>query len=126
MWTGPIFDADIAGRMTIERAIELCAGKEDDYPSDWSELDIEHSQREIERSVRHISESLLNYFQATIYLLRLMIWESPLVLDKSSMKKLKTGLEERGFRMARCQMPEPMFATDADWNTVLEVTRLAE
>jgi len=43
-----------------------------------------------------------------------------------SMKKIKSGLENRGFKMAHCQMPEPMFATDADWETVLEVVRSAE
>jgi len=126
MWIGPIFDADIAGRMTIEKAIELCAGREDDYPNDWSELDIEHSQREIERSVRHISESaeLLSGDHLLIAVDGLGIAAG--VGQIPSMKKLKAGLEERGFRMARCQMPEPMFATDADWSTVLEVTRLAE
>ena len=126
MWIGPIFDADIAGRMTVERATELCAGREDDYPKDWSDLDIEHSQREIERSVRHISESaeLLSGDHLLIAVDGLGIAAG--VGQIPSMKKLKAGLEERGFRMARCQMPEPMFATDADWNTVLEVTQLAE
>tara|TARA_B100000945_G_scaffold37093_2_gene25074 strand:- start:8096 stop:9295 length:1200 start_codon:yes stop_codon:yes gene_type:complete len=126
MWTGPIFDADIAGRMTVERAIELCAGREEDYPDDWTELDIEHSQREIERSVRHISESadLLSGEHLLVAIDALGIAAG--VGQIPSMKKLKSGLEGRGFRMARCQMPEPMFATDADWETILEVTRLAE
>ncbi len=43
-----------------------------------------------------------------------------------SMKKIKTGIENAGFRMARCHMPEAMFATDADWQTVLDVTKSAE
>ena len=126
MWTGPIFDADIAGRMTVERAIELCAGREEDYPDDWTELDIEHSQREIERSVRHISESadLLSGEHLLVAIDALGIAAG--VGQIPSMKKLKSGLECRGFRMARCQMPEPMFATDADWETILDVTRLAE
>ena len=126
MWTGPIFDADIAGRMTVERAIELCAGREEDYPDDWTELDIEHSQREIERSVRHISESadLLSGEHLLVAIDALGIAAG--VGQIPSMKKLKSGLESRGFRMARCQMPEPMFATDADWETILDVTRLAE
>ena len=78
---GSNFDADIAGRMTIERAIELCA-KEDDYPEDWSELDIEHSRERL-REVLDTYLNLQNYFQATTCLLRLMDWELPLVLDKS-------------------------------------------
>ena len=42
------------------------------------------------------------------------------------MKKMKAGLEKAGFRMARCHMPEAMFATDADWETVLNVAKSAE
>ena len=38
----------------------------------------------------------------------------------------KSGLENAGFKMSRCQMPEAMFATDADWETVLNVTRSAK
>lgn len=126
MWTGPLFDAEIAGRMTIEKAIQLCAGKEDDYPEDWDEVDIEHSRREIERSVRHISQSadLLSQEHLLIAIDDLGIAAG--IGQIPSMKKLKSGLEERGFKMARCHMPEPMFATDADWQTVLEVARLAK
>ena len=39
---------------------------------------------------------------------------------------MKSGLEERGFKIARCQMPEPMFATNADWGTVIEVAKSVE
>ena len=46
MWTGPLFDAEIAKRMTVERALELCAVREEDLISDWDERDIEHSKRE--------------------------------------------------------------------------------
>jgi tRNA G26 N,N-dimethylase Trm1 len=42
------------------------------------------------------------------------------------MKKIKSGLEDAGFRMARCHMPEAMFATDADWETVLNIIRSAD
>ena len=43
-----------------------------------------------------------------------------------SMKKMKLGLENAGYRMARCHMPEAMFATDADWETVLKVAKSTE
>ena len=126
MWIGPIFDADIAGRMTIERAIELCAGKEEDYPANWTDIDIEHSKREIERSVRHISESaeLLSGEHLLVALDEIGIAAE--IGQIPSMKKIKSGLEDRGFKMAHCQMPEPMFATNADWQTVLEVARSAK
>jgi tRNA G26 N,N-dimethylase Trm1 len=126
MWTGPIFDAEIAGRMTIERAIELCAGKEEDYPENWTDIDIEHSKREIERSVRHISESaeLLSGDHLLVALDEIGIAAE--IGQIPSMKKIKSGLENRGFKMAHCQMPEPMFATNADWQTVLEVAKSAK
>jgi len=126
MWTGPIFDSDIASRITKQKAIELCSGKTEDYPDDWTDLDIEHSRREIERSVVHISESAELLAKEHLLVAVNDLGIAAQIKHIPSMKKLKTGLEERGFKMARCHMPEAMFATDADWNTVLEIARLAE
>ena len=126
MWTGPIFDSEIAGRMTVERGIELCAGRSDDLPEEWNEIDIEHSQREIERSLRYISQSaeLLSGEHLLVAVDNLGVAAG--VGQIPSMKKMKAGLEKAGFRMARCHMPEAMFATDADWETVLNVAKSAE
>ena len=126
MWTGPIFDSDIASRITKQKAIELCSGKKEDYPDDWTELDIEHSRREIERSVVHISESAKLLAKEHLLVAVNDLGIAAQIKHIPSMKKLKAGLEERGFKMARCHMPEAMFATDADWSTVLEIARLAE
>ena len=126
MWTGPIFDSDIASRITKQKAIELCSGRKEDYPDDWTELDIEHSRREIERSVVHISESAELLAKEHLLVAVNDLGIAAQIKHIPSMKKLKAGLEERGFKMARCHMPEAMFATDADWNTVLEIARLAE
>jgi tRNA (guanine26-N2/guanine27-N2)-dimethyltransferase len=126
MWTGPIFDANIAGRMTAEKAIALCSGKGEDLPEDWDDIDIEHSKREIERTVRHIAESaeLLSQEHLLIAVDELGIAAG--VGQIPSIKKIKSGLEDAGFKMSRCHMPEAMFATNADWQTVLEVTRSAK
>mgnify|MGYP001217671745 FL=1 len=126
MWTGPLFDAEIAGRLTVERALELCAGKKEDYPENWTEHDIEHSKREIERSVRHIAESA--ELLSTDHLLVAIdsLGNAAGIGQIPSMKKMKAGLEKKGYKMCRCQMPEPMFATDADWDTVIEVAKSAE
>ena len=126
MWTGPIFDSDIASRITKEKAIELCSGRKEDYPDDWTELDIEHSRREIERSVVHISESAELLAKEHLLVAVNDLGIAAQIKHIPSMKKLKSGLEERGFKMARCHMPEAMFATNADWNTVLEIARSAE
>ena len=126
MWTGPIFDSDIASRITKQKAVELCSGRKEDYPDDWTELDIEHSRREIERSVVHISESAELLAKEHLLVAVNDLGIAAQIKHIPSMKKLKSGLEERGFKMARCHMPEAMFATNADWNTVLEIARSAE
>ena len=126
MWTGPIFDKEIAGRITCEKALELCAGREEDYPADWDEIDIEHSRREIERSVVHISESANLLSQDHLLVAVNDLGIAAKIKHIPSMKKLKSGLEKEGFEMARCHMPEAMFATNADWDTVLKVAKLAE
>ena len=126
MWIGPIFDSDIAGRMTVERAIELCAGHDGDLPDDWDDTDIEHSQREIERSVRYLSDSAELLSQNHLLVAVDDLGVAAGVGQIPSMKKMKLGLEKAGFKMSRCQMPEAMFATDADWKTVLDVTRSVE
>ncbi len=126
MWTGPLFDAEIAGRMTVEKAMELCAGKTEDYPEDWTEFDIENSQREIERSVRHISESAELLSQEHLLVAIDSLGVAAGIGQIPAFKKMKSGLEERGFKIARCQMPEPMFATNADWGTVIEVAKSVE
>ena len=126
MWTGPLFDADIAGRMTVDRAIELCAGKEEDFPENWTEYDIEHSQRELERSVRHISESAELLSQKHLLVAVDSLGVAAGIGQIPATKKIKSELEKRGFRMAKCHMPEPMFATDASWDTILEVVKSIE
>ena len=94
--------------------------------SPWNEIDIDHSQREIERSLRYISESaeLLSGEHLLVAVDNLGVAAG--VGQIPSMKKMKLGLENAGYRMARCHMPEAMFATDADWETVLNVAKSAE
>ena len=123
MWTGPIFNAEIIQRMTVERALKICAGQKSDYPADWSEKDIEHSRREIERTVRHLSESASLLSQDHLLVAIDDLGAAAGIGQLPSMKAMKQGLAERGFEMAHCQMPEPMFATDADWDTVLDVAK---
>ena len=109
--------------MTVERALKICAGQESDYPADWSEKDIEHSRREIERTVRHLSESASLLSQDHLLVAIDDLGAAAGIGQLPSMKAMKQGLAERGFEMAHCQMPEPMFATDADWDTVLDVAK---
>ena len=101
----------------------MCAGRKEDYPEDWTEFDIEHSQRELERSVRHIAESAELLSQDHLLVASDSLGVAAGVGQIPAMKKIKSALNERGFKMAKCHMPDPMFVTDADWETILEVTR---
>ncbi len=126
MWTGPLFDSHIAGRMTVERAIELCAGRPEDYPEDWSEHDIEHSKRELERSVRHIAESAELLSKEHLLVPMDLLGIAAGIPEIPSYKHLESGLTSAGYKFARCHTQDPMFATDANWETVLEVARSSE
>ena len=123
MWTGPIFDAEIASRMTVEKAIELCAGRPEDMPDDWSEHDIEHSKRELERTVRHISQSAQLLGGDHLLVATDDLGIAAKVGQIPKMKLIFSHLEKAGFKAAQCQMPEPMFATDASWEDVLTAVR---
>jgi tRNA (guanine26-N2/guanine27-N2)-dimethyltransferase len=123
MWTGPIFDREIASRITVERAISLCSGKDEDLPTDWSLTDIEHSHRELERTVRHISESAELLSQEHLLVAIDDLGVAAKVSQIPSMKKIFSALEDAGFKACRCHMPEPMFATNAPWEQVIAATK---
>jgi tRNA (guanine26-N2/guanine27-N2)-dimethyltransferase len=123
MWTGPIFDADIAKRFTVENALNLCAARDEDILDNWDDRDIEHSRRELERTVRYISESAeLLSKDHTLYAvddLGVMagIGQIPPV------KKIILGIIDSGFLAARTHTPDPMFATDAPNDVVIDVVK---
>ena len=63
MWTGPLWHARIAGRMTEERALAIMRPKDGMLEAwraqglTWSDDDEEHASRETKRGVRHIAEA---------------------------------------------------------------------
>jgi tRNA (guanine26-N2/guanine27-N2)-dimethyltransferase len=125
MWTGPIFDASIAKRLTVENALELCAAKEEDLLDDWDEKDIEHSRRELERTIRYISESaeLLSKDHILYAVDDLGVMAS--IGQIPPVKKIISGIIDSGYMAARTHTPEPMFATDAPYEVVIEVVKSA-
>ena len=63
MWTGPLWDRDVAGRMTQERAVAVCSASQSTLDAHrktglvWSDADREYAERELRRSVRYIAEA---------------------------------------------------------------------
>ena len=45
LWIGPLCDAEIAGRITEEKALQLCGADEEVMPEYWTDNDLELSRR---------------------------------------------------------------------------------
>ena len=129
LWTGPLMDREIAGRITEENAINTCLPCKDELNQlttnglEWDEKDAEYATREMVRSVRHISNAadLLSREHLLLSLNampRLAGTKGP-----PKMEDLVNDLIELGHSAARYPDMEPMFATDADFQTVLNVVR---
>lgn len=129
LWTGPLWHKDIAGRMTEERALELCQPRAEDieqFRSEgllWSEEDIEHAAREIKRSVRHIAGAadLMSREHWLLNLDSLPRWAG--VGGAPKIEKLILRLIEAGHSAARLPDLEPLMVTDAPFEVVLEHVR---
>ena len=129
LWTGPLMDREIAGRITEENAINTCLPSKDELNQlttnglEWDEKDAEYATREMVRSVRHISNAadLLSREHLLLSLNampRLAGTKGP-----PKMENLVNDLIELGHSAARYPDMEPMFATDADFQTVVNVVR---
>ena len=129
LWIGPLMDREIAGRITEENAINTCLPSKDELNQlttnglEWDEKDAEYATREMVRSVRHISNAadLLSREHLLLSLNampRLAGTKGP-----PKMEDLVNDLIELGHSAARYPDMEPMFVTDADFQTVLNVVR---
>ena len=126
MWIGPLWDRDIAGRMTQERAVAVCSASNPELDAwrkvglVWSDADQEHAQRELRRSVRYIAEAAdLMSREHTLYHMDDLpnmagIGQAP------KMEALFSALHEAGFSAARVPDIDPFFVTDAPFRDVVE------
>ncbi len=118
MWTGPLFDADIAARMTQEKAIELSQPSNASVIEGWSEKDDEYSRREIARSIRYIADCapiVCGEHQL------IALNDIPTIFNKQgppSVKDLISGLQAIGAMAARAPYLEPMIVTNASLEEV--------
>ena len=129
LWIGPLMDKEIAGRMTIEKAIETCLPNDTELllakqkGLDWSARDSEYATREMARSVKHIAQAadLLSREH-----LLLSLDAMPRLAGTKGTPKMEyilNDLVELGYCAARYPDMDPMFATDAPFDKVLQVVR---
>ena len=118
MWTGPLFDAEIAARITDKRAIELSQPNNTDEIEGWNDNDDEYSRREITRSVRYIADCAPIVCDEHLLI---ALNDIPTIFGKAgppSVKKLISGLQDMGAKAARAPYLEPMIVTDASIDVV--------
>ncbi len=129
MWIGPLWDAEIAGRITEQRAIEMCSPSEAQLQQMrasglvWNDEDIEYSQRELRRSVRYIADDadLMSRNHLLINLDSLPKWAGTGGAPK--MEKIIAALQQLNFAAARLPDLEPVFVTDAAFTDVIKIVR---
>lgn len=129
MWIGPLWDKDIAGRMTEEKVLEFCQATPEEIEVmktvglEWSAEDVEYSTRELRRSVRYISEAadLMSREHLLLNLDSLPRWAG--IGGAPKLEKLIASLIEDGHCAARLPDLEPLLITDAPFKTVLQHVR---
>ena len=129
MWIGPLWDKDIAGRMTEEKVLEFCQATPEEIEVmktvglEWSAEDVEYSTRELRRSVRYISEAadLMSREHLLLNLDSLPRWAG--IGGAPKLEKLIASLIEDGHCAARLPDLEPLLITDAPFETVLQHVR---
>ena len=129
MWIGPLWDAEIAGRMSEEKAIKMCSPSSVQLQQMrasglvWNDADIEYSQRELRRSVRYIADAadLMSRDHLLINLDSLPKWAGTGGAPK--MEKIIAALQQLNFAAARLPDLEPVFVTDAAFADVIKIVQ---
>ena len=129
MWIGPLWDAEIAGRMSEEKAIQMCSPSLAQLQQMrasglvWEDEDIEYSQRELRRSVRYIADAadLMSRNHLLINLDSLPKWAGTGGAPK--MEKIIAALQQLNFAAARLPDLEPVFVTNAAFADVIKIVQ---
>ncbi|RJU97155.1 MAG: hypothetical protein DWC10_05040 [Candidatus Poseidoniales archaeon] len=125
LWVGPLWDAEIAGRITEERALQVCEASSEEINAAckeglvWDERDKEYARRELCRSVRYIAEAAdLMSREHTLYHMD----DLPNMAGTGQAPKMETlfaAITEKGYAAARVPDIDPFFVTDAPFETVM-------
>jgi len=113
LWTGTLGEKNIMGRLTEERALELCGADLELQ----DEMGVKLSNRIVSRSVRGVSESA----ESIDCPILIAVDELPKYLDIAgppSPSKLAQELREQGYRAAPAVLQVPAIRTDAPWSFI--------
>lgn len=125
LWVGPLWNKDIAGRMTEERALELCSPSEQEIAEavhsglEWGQDDQEYAQREIRRSVRHIAQAADLMSREHLLLHIDDVPNMAGVPHAPKMDVLFSAIQEVGYSAARIPDIDPFFVSDAPLEIIL-------
>ena len=127
MWVGPLWDAEIAGRMTETKVLQTCFPSEEMLTAhramglEWSEADSEYAQRELRRSVRYIAGAAdLMSREHTLYHMD----DLPNMAGTGQAPKMEAlfeALQSEGHAAARVPDIDPFFVTDAPHDQVMSI-----
>ena len=129
LWIGPLMDREIAGRITEENAVTTCLPGKDELQAlvshglEWDEKDTEYATREMVRSVKHIAAAADLLSREHLLLSLNAMPRLAGTKGAPKMDDVVNDLITLGHCAARYPDMEPMFATDADFQTVLDVVR---
>ena len=125
LWVGPLWDAEITGRMTEERVLQVCEASSEEIDAAckdglvWDERDKEYARRELCRSVRYIAQAAdLMSREHTLYHMD----DLPNMAGTGQAPKMETlftAITEKGYAAARVPDIDPFFVTDAPFETVI-------
>ena len=121
LWIGPIFDSDIASRLTEEKAEQICGPDLEEMPTDWDQQRLNLALREIRRSVRHIADAAPLLSQEHLLIPMDVFAKKSGRGGPPSIKKSITALQAHGFGAARGPYPEPTLITNADESSVMSL-----
>ena len=125
LWVGPLWDAEITGRMTEERVLQVCEASSEEIDAAckeglvWDDNDKEYARRELCRSVRYIAQAAdLMSREHTLYHMD----DLPNMAGTGQAPKMETlfaAITEKGYAAARVPDIDPFFVTDAPFETVM-------
>ena len=132
MWTGPLWNASIAGRMTEQRALELTRPASETLDGwraeglQWAAEDEEHAARETVRGVRHIADAAELMAQDGQATMLLNLDDLPRWTGTGRTPRLHHLLEalhEAGHAAARAPDLNPFLVTDAPFEDVVQIAQ---
>jgi tRNA G26 N,N-dimethylase Trm1 len=125
LWVGPLWDAEITGRMTEERVLKVCEASAEEIDAAckeglvWDDNDKEYARRELCRSVRYIAQAAdLMSREHTLYHMD----DLPNMAGTGQAPKMETlfaAITEKGYAAARVPDIDPFMITDAPFETVM-------